>query len=337
MPVMTEEAFWQHLQSDQFTTPLLREWVPWLHQKMKEREVIVELKQSGCQAGLSLANNDVLDELGERGHQERQLTIGGRVSNRSPDRNPRSMKDIKNLDQYMLAYGSMLGKQAERALNPLHVPGRDSLSSLELLRDPFEAQSHVIEATRKALYSAEVAVLVGEMGTGKTLMGMAAIHAHAAGKPYRALVFCPGQLVNKWEREIRETIPDAEVIQIENWTNLLHLDRTKKPGHVEWYVIARDRAKLGAKWRPAFYRRKHTFDGFIRCPGCGRRLVDEEREPHLRRQARKHGSARHGSLEKSCPVRMGLVERSAADERWKPSCRRMWLAVVADDRRTVAL
>ena len=69
------------------------------------------------------------------------------------------------------------------------------------------------------------------------------------------------------------------MIQLENWTNLLRLDRTKKPGHVEWYVIARDRAKLGAKWRPAFYRPKHTFDGFIRCPGCGRRLVDEEREP----------------------------------------------------------
>ena len=44
-----------------------------------------------------------------------------------PARNPAIEKEIKDLDQYMLAYGSMLGKQAERALEPLHVPGRDSL------------------------------------------------------------------------------------------------------------------------------------------------------------------------------------------------------------------
>ena len=52
LPAMTDEALWQHLRSDSFTTPLLREWVPWLTQKMKEREIIVELSQSGCQAGL---------------------------------------------------------------------------------------------------------------------------------------------------------------------------------------------------------------------------------------------------------------------------------------------
>ena len=121
----------------------------------------------------------------------------------------------------------MLGKQAERSLNPLHVPGRDSLPRIELLREPFEAQSHVIEAVRKALCRQKSLMLVGEMGTGKTIMGMAAIHAHSHERPYRALVFCPGQLIHKWEREIRETIPGAEVIQLESWKSLLHLDRQR--------------------------------------------------------------------------------------------------------------
>src|SRR5437879_1186509 len=40
--------------------------------------------------------------------------------------------------------------------------------------------------------------------------------------------------------------------QIESWKTLLPLERTKKPGSVEWYIIPRDRAKLGAKWRPSF-------------------------------------------------------------------------------------
>ena len=173
----------------------------------------------------------------------------------------------------------MLGKQAERSLQPLHVPGRDPTPTLDLLRDPFEAQSHLIEAVRKVLHRQKAILLVGEMGTGKTLMGMAAVHAHAGGRPYRALVFCPGQLVRKWEREIRETIPSAEVVQVETWQRLLRLSRAVKPAGVEWYVIGRDRAKLGAKWRPAYQRRTQCDDGFLRCPQCGRRLVDDNHEP----------------------------------------------------------
>ena len=194
----------------------------------------------------------------------------------------------------MLAYGSMLGKQAERSLNPLHVPGRDPLRSCHFLREPFEAQAHLIEATRKALQRQKALLLVGEMGTGKTLMAMAAVHAHAGSRPYRALVFCPGQLVNKWEREIRETIPDAEVIHIRNWRSLLHLDRTKKPGHVQWYIIARDRAKLGALWRPACRQLRHLRDGVLRCPSCGLRLVNEDREPLFLGRPAREGKAGTG-------------------------------------------
>jgi hypothetical protein len=288
MPVLSEAALWQSLQGDQFTTPILRDWTPWLYQQMKARKVIVELEQVGCQAGLSVANDEVLDELVSEGIGNGYLAINGRRSRRSQEV-PSIVPEVINLDQYMLAHGAMLGKQAERALNPLHVPGRDGLPRLELLREPFDAQAHVVEAARKALNRQKALLLVGEMGTGKTLMGMTAFHAHAAGHPYRALVFCPGQLVNKWEREIKETIPGAEVIQLESWKNLLHVDRTRRPNGAEWYVIARDRAKLGAKWQPAYWRPKHLDDGFIRCPSCGLRLVNQEREPLIAGKPGKSG------------------------------------------------
>ena len=42
-----------------------------------------------------------------------------------------------------------------------------------------------IEGIRKALDRQKALLLVGEMGTGKTLMSLAAIHAHTAGLPYR--------------------------------------------------------------------------------------------------------------------------------------------------------
>jgi hypothetical protein len=279
LPILTEETVWQLLQKDPFTTPLLRGWIPWLYGKMKGRGAIIELTQSGCQAGLLLADNDTLDALVSEGIRNGHLGIDGQAADRFALQEPVQQEEVQTLDEYLLTHGPMLGKQAERSLEPLHVPGRDPLPGLDLLRDPFEAQSHVIEAARKALRRQKALLLVGEMGTGKTLMGLAATHAHAGGRPYRALVFCPGQLVHKWEREIRATIPGAEVFQIETWKTLLALSRDSKPACVEWYVIARDRAKLGAKWQPAYQRRSKADDGFLRCPQCGRRLVDDKREP----------------------------------------------------------
>lgn len=279
LPVLTEETVWQLLQKDPFTTPLAREWIPWLVEQMKEGGSLVELSQSGCQAGLLLADSDTLDALVSEGIQQGHLRINGQKTDTLAQEGTLQGNDSKDLSAYLLRYGSLLGKQAERSLEPLHVPGRDPLPPLALLRQPFEAQSHVIEAARKALRRQKALLLVGEMGTGKTIMGMAAIQAHAGGRPYRALVFCPGQLVHKWAREIRETIPRAEVVPIETWKTLLRLDRSRKPAGVEWYIIARDRAKLGARWQPAYQRRTKADDGFLRCPQCGRRLVDDQREP----------------------------------------------------------
>lgn len=294
MPVVTHETLWQLLQSGQFTTPLLRGWVPWLCEEMRKKEIIVDLTQSGCRSGLMLADNETLDKLVSRGVRKGYLPINVQPVGCSKINGIAWPGEIKTLDEYLLTFGQQLGKQAERSLKPLHVPGQHPLPALELLRSPFEAQSHVVEATRKALQRQKSILLVGEMGVGKTLMALAAIHAHANCRPYRALVFCPGQLVNKWEREIWETVPGARVVQIESWKNLLHLDRPRKPAGVEWYIIPRDRAKLGAKGKPAYQARTKVIDGFLRCPQCGRRLVDDKREPLLVGQPGKNGQAGTG-------------------------------------------
>lgn len=294
LPVVSDETLWQHLQSHRFTTPVLREWIPWLCREMTTKGIIAPLTQSGCRAGLVLADTEILDGLVGDGSRKGHLTISD--PNAAGERSGRKLPPIemKSLEEYLLAYGSLLGQQAERSLKPLHVPGHRPLPTLHLMRTPFEAQRHVIEATRQTLRRQKSILLVGEMGTGKTIMGLAAIHAHAGSRPYRALVFCPGQLVNKWEREIRETIPGAEVIQIESWRTLLPLKRTTKPTGVEWYVIARDRAKLGARWRPSFQQRSRSRDGFLRCPQCGLRLVDDKREPLFVGTPGKDGQAGTG-------------------------------------------
>ena len=180
------------------------------------------------------------------------------------------MHDCTTLDDYLARYGPLLGRQAQRSISPLHVPDRDAPELPDLNRSPFEPQAHVITASVKALRRQKALLMVGEMGTGKTLMGMSAAHAHAAGQPYQALVFCPGQLCGKWEREIIATIPDAQVRQIRSFRNLIGFPRTvDRP---TWSIISRDRAKLGAKWRPAYILRR----GQPHCPNCGQPLKDKK-------------------------------------------------------------
>ena len=129
---------------------------------------------------------------------------------------------IKSMDDYLRSYGKILGKKAITSLAPLHVPGRDPLPDFDLLMDLFPAQQHVVAAAVKMFDRRGSGLLCGEMGVGKTKIGMAAVHQHACrprseggsdGK-YRAIVLCPDHLVGKWCREIRETIPDVPSRQV---------------------------------------------------------------------------------------------------------------------------
>ncbi|OWK34119.1 hypothetical protein FRUB_10090 [Fimbriiglobus ruber] len=149
--MVTDESLWRLLRSHRFTTPLLRQWVPWLSQEMQKKGDIVRLTQSGCDAALMLADDETLDELVKQGLKQRHLTVNGQPSGLSKLNGNAWSSQIRTLEEYLLAYGPLLGKQAERSLHPLHVPGQDSLPDLDLLRSPFEAQSHVIEAVRKSL------------------------------------------------------------------------------------------------------------------------------------------------------------------------------------------
>jgi hypothetical protein len=194
------------------------------------------------------------------------------------------LNDVQTLDGYLSTFGPLLGKQAERSLSPLWVPGEKQLPQRKFLRQPFEAQAHVIQATAIALKRQKAVLIVGECGTGKTIQGMCAAHAHANGRPYRALVFCPGQLVKKWQREIEETIPDASVTTIESWVDVLRIRQEERaadgfwhtPTGPNWVLIARDRAKLGCRWKPAFNKR--TREEAVRCPTCGQRVCGDNDE-----------------------------------------------------------
>jgi len=78
----------------------------------------------------------------------------------------------------------------------------------QLLRRTLGGQADAIRAAVLSLHRHPGTSVVGEMGTGKSLIAAAA--AYLAGFR-RVFVLCPPHLVKKWQREIVQTVPGAAV------------------------------------------------------------------------------------------------------------------------------
>jgi SNF2 family DNA or RNA helicase len=188
-----------------------------------------------------------------------------------------------NLDEYLTLYGPLLAKNAQLA--PRHNPESDKLPSFDRYkRKPFVAQAHQIAGQVNNLRDNQAAIMCCKMGTGKTFMAIviADMHCRRGGgnKPYRCIVMCPGHLVHKWKQEILETIPDSRVTMLDScfMLNTLYEKRHEKPTACEWYIVGRERVKLGAEWRPGVFRYKKLRakrPGMV-CPKCGQRQRDKD-------------------------------------------------------------
>ncbi len=141
------------------------------------------------------------------------------------------LSECKDLDSYFQSYGDLLGARATKALAPLHIPGKDpDVAGIDEINEHvkrtrnsvlFGAQRDTLCGMVKAMRRQKAVILAAEMGTGKSLMGCAAAHVHAAGNPYRGLVMCPDHLIKKWGREIEKTCPGATWRSFDDWREVL--------------------------------------------------------------------------------------------------------------------
>ena len=202
------------------------------------------------------------------------------------------MDELSTIYDYMRSYAPLLGErilQEYPALQQFDDPICPRLE--QLLRRPKPAQNVAIMGVVKRWQRARTAMFVAECGTGKTLMSLAAIHVHSAGKPYTALAMAPPHLVEKWAREAFLTIPGIRVFLIDDLRNggdeksphginevrlksgriireglqtTLSDMRLKKQygsSRKRWasicsrpalFIVGRERAKLGYFWRHAY-------------------------------------------------------------------------------------
>jgi len=187
--------------------------------------------------------------------------------------------EIQNVTDYLKKYGNNLAEKVKDNAKPLFNPGEAWDDKMDtLLRKPFAAQGDVIMGLIKTLKEQDSAVIVGEMGSGKSLIGACAPYiSNNGGKPTRTIVMCPGHLVRKWRSEIIKTIPNAKAQILRKLGDVMKIDTSDVNTVPEYYIVSKDRAKLSYAWIPAvnFCRIKNGNT----CPTCGELVLDKDGVP----------------------------------------------------------
>ena len=127
---------------------------------------------------------------------------------------------METYHDYLRTYSAELGARIVEMYPPLQGPKDPIAPALKtLLRKPLPAQAMTITGIAKYLKTEDSVRLVGECGTGKTLMSIGVAHIHAEGKPYSALAMCPPHLVLKWAREVLITVPRTRAFVVYDLRN----------------------------------------------------------------------------------------------------------------------
>jgi hypothetical protein len=175
----------------------------------------------------------------------------------------------------------------------------------------YAAQKHVIAAVTKGFEQRDSILLVGQMGTGKTVMGGSAAMAIASGtvrkiaqdmRPNQViLVVCPPHLIEKWKRELLSIHPNSVVERIDRHEDAKRfMSRAEKigAGVPKIGLIKRDLTKLGCnrdvavvwrnEWVALWRHHQPTPEGYEpnqrivkqrvpKCPTCGSTVMQEKK------------------------------------------------------------
>ncbi|MCC4589642.1 DEAD/DEAH box helicase [Xanthomonas campestris pv. cannae] len=194
-----------------------------------------------------------------------------------------------SLTEFVAEFGDELLESLNRANPPVYAgqprAHRERVIA-GLKRRLFPAQAEVVHAAAELLIDRgeRAAFVNGEMGCGKTTVGIAtAAVLHAEGYR-RTLVLSPPHLVYKWRREILETVAGAKVWVLNGPDTLVKLIKLREqlgvqPGGQEFFVLGRVRMRMGFHWKPTFFARRTRHGHVAACADCGVVITDLDGEP----------------------------------------------------------
>ena len=283
-----DEDFYSYLM-EQFTFPLLREWMPYIWEQAEEQGLISEAEvriigETDLFGGykilqISLSNNS-LQSILQTGLSTEKIHIV---------RQKQNTLCFEDMDDYFKKYGHTLVDNLEKLLSPLS-PMKDKVDEITFInKRPFPQQAAIINGAVECLNTKNYAFLIESMGAGKTLQGMGVAeaffnreylkrHPEKQAKDlyldgtlvkYRVIIMCPPHLVEKWEQSIIDEIPYAKVEVLESLSQLVKLRKKgKEPTGKEYYILSKDSGKLSYSYMPVPYQMKEKRPKILICRNC---------------------------------------------------------------------
>jgi len=74
LPCISDEGLWQTLRKE-CTTPIKRDWIPWIRQRLEEARALRRCHAVNCKCGLLIADTGVLDAIVSRGLEGREIYV----------------------------------------------------------------------------------------------------------------------------------------------------------------------------------------------------------------------------------------------------------------------
>jgi len=126
----------------------------------------------------------------------------------------------------------------------------------------FVAQKHVACALATRLETHRDALMIGEMGVGKTRTAIAVSRAIEAK---RTLIFCEPHLVNKWARQAKMVVPEATIYHLKTMTDV---NSWLADDGITFGIMKFTSARAGSGWVHAFNekKRKPKTAGYLQYP-----------------------------------------------------------------------
>jgi len=226
------------------------------------------------------------------------------IDNISDDELDDVQSNIIPLTTFINDFGSDLLNAVKRQNPPVYDEVPDKLRATimdNMLRKPFDAQQRVVQAVTRLLVDEDekAAIINAEMGTGKTMMSIAASAVMHQEGFKRTLVLSPPHLVYKWRREILESVDNAKVWVLNGPDTLAKLIQMREALGIadhngpEYFIMGRVRMRLGFHWKTVIQKRKvfirkkvnemdsssesfaMTYE-YAACHNCGHIQHDEE-------------------------------------------------------------
>jgi superfamily II DNA or RNA helicase len=268
--------------------PLIPEFRKYVLDELQNRGILTKLqvissfeKFDAWALNLSKGEANVISVVND-GLKSGAIAIPGSGKTRFPA--------IRSVTQYLNTFGVMIAERIKFQFNPLFDPAAETLSPEILALNEhvkahagyslYNAQLAVAEAHKRCLKQKKSTLCISECGSGKTKIGLTALHAYQQRNnadtqvKHFNIVLCPSHMTKKWVREIEESLPStfAEIVTSISEINLAY-EAYQRDTKTCYVIISKERARDGFMKRPSvtWSRRRKAFI----CPICHKPVMME--------------------------------------------------------------